>query len=58
MTYEQAKKEARQAWESLGRHYGAGFAVATQFDDLHPAQRHWLVAVTFHLRTRSVGAQR
>ena len=51
MTYEQAEKEARQAWEEMSRHYGAGFAVATQFDDLHPARRHWLIAITFHLRT-------
>jgi hypothetical protein len=52
MTYEQAKKnEARQAWEELSRHYGAGVAVATPFDELHPARRHWLIAVTFHLRT-------
>ena len=57
MTYEQAKQEARLAWEELSRHYGAGFAVTSQFDDLAPAQRHWLVAVTFHLRTRSGGAR-
>jgi hypothetical protein len=52
MTFEQAEKEARQAWEELSRHYGAGVAVTTPFDELHPAQRHWMVAVTFHLRSR------
>ena len=51
MSFEQAEKEAREAWEALTRHYGSGVGLAKAFDDLHPAQRHWLVTVRWHLRS-------
>jgi hypothetical protein len=51
MTYAQAEKEARDAWEELGRHYGSSVALDKSFDQLHPAQRKWLVSVTWHIRT-------
>jgi hypothetical protein len=52
MTYAQAEKEARQAWAELARHYAAAVGSARAFDELHPAYRHWLVALTWHIRSR------
>jgi hypothetical protein len=52
MTYAQAEKEARQAWAELARHYAGAVSSASPFDELHPAHRHWMVAVTWHIRSR------
>jgi hypothetical protein len=52
MTYAQAENEARQAWAELSRHYGAAVGSARPFDELHPAHRHWMVAITWHIRSR------
>jgi hypothetical protein len=49
MTYAQAEKEARQAWAEFARHYAAAVG---SFDELHPAHRHWMVALTWHIRSR------